>query len=117
MITCKNCTFSDPSAFRGFKSELRFIRVINCISHDEHKIFYCSLDCYVEDMLKREFYKKGDDSEADIALFEEYKSKNDSRIRNDLLACPAIQDFFKRNNLQEVKPFDVEDEIKDWADC
>lgn len=116
MITCANCGFTNPRAFVGYKTELQFIRVINGISHDEHKRFYCGVNCYTEDTLKREFYRGGE-VDKDISLFEEYKNENAARVKNEILAFPSIQDFLKRNNLEEEKPFNVDEEIKDWADC
>lgn len=120
MITCSFCKFCDPHATPGFKTELRFISVIDAtgLSDREHKRFLCGVECYVMDTLRRDY--SCDEEDFDPVEFEEFKNKNERAVRNQILAFPAIQNFLERNGLPKQLPekeFDVQEEIKDWADC
>ena len=120
MIVCAECGFADPNAFKGYKSEERFIRVINaCNNRDEGKRFLCGIECYVNETIKHEFLSE-DDEKYSLAEFREYHEKRYPEVKSYLCAFPAIQDFFKRNQIEapkKEKVFDVNEEIKDWADC
>lgn len=119
MIVCCNCGYSNPHAFKGFKSEEKFIRVIDGTKCDSEKRFLCGIECYVEETIKREYLDEEDDNYS-AAQYKEYFEKRYPEVKTYLSAFPAIQDFFKRNGLKAPEPekeFDVNEEIKDWADC
>lgn len=123
MITCAFCKFSDPHAFVGYKSELRFISTSDGTKEESVKRFLCSVECYVQETLQRSFYKN-QDPDVDVSEFQDYIEKNQESVRAEIMGFPSIKDFHTRNGLHfkdtvssEPVQLNLDEEIKDWADC
>lgn len=119
MITCHTCNFTNPSAFKGSKSELQYLRSTD--TDGAEKLFFCTFECYLEKCLENEFFRNERDPEVprDMVAFEDYKNEHRDEMAEQLLRNSGVRSFLERTKADITLPpeeMDVEEEISTWAD-